>query len=75
VYRVDTAGVGGTGPLVEGALALGAMESAESERARVRFTFQPSGAASGDTVLVRAQHGTRLVSVDPWNGTAVAHAR
>lgn len=75
IYRVDTTGVSGTGPVADGVLALGALESAESDKPRLRYVFQPTGAASGDTVLMRGRNGTRLIAVQPWDGSAVAHAR
>ncbi len=74
-YRVDTTGGAGTGVFAEGALAVGALETIESDQDRVRFVFQPTGAAFGDTVVVRGTQGAAQLSVDPWNGTAVAHAR
>lgn len=74
-YRVDTAGVHGMGAFAEGTLTLGALESLETTRERLRFIFQSTGAAVGDSVLVRGSAGVTLVSVDPWNGTAVVHAR
>jgi type II secretory pathway pseudopilin PulG len=42
---------------------------------RVRFTFDPAGTASGDTVTVRGIDGVRAVSVDPWTGVAHAQSR
>ncbi len=74
-FRVDTAGVAGMGAFAEGTLSLGALESLESTHDRLRFVFQSTGAAVGDSVLVRGSEGMALVSVDPWSGTAVVHAR
>lgn len=74
-YRVDTSGVAGTGVYFEGTLALGALESIESDQARVQYIFRPTGATYGDTVLVRNTNGAVLIAVDPWSGEAVSHAR
>lgn len=75
IYRVDTTGVSGTGPVTDGVLPLGALESAETDRNRLHYVFRPSGAASGDTVLMRGQNGARLITIDPWDGKTVVHAR
>ena len=40
----------------------------ELPRARARFTFQPSGAALADTLLLTGVFGVRVVTVDPWTG-------
>jgi type II secretory pathway pseudopilin PulG len=37
-------------------------------RARTRFTFEPSGAALADTLVLAGALGTRVVTVDPWTG-------
>lgn len=74
-YRVDTTGVSGTGVLAEGTIALDALESFETDAARVRYQFFPSGAALSDSVIVRGSRETRLVSLDPWSGVVVTHAR
>ena len=39
---------------------------------RVRFTFDASGAASGEPIVVRGASGTRRIVVDPWSGAAHA---
>ena len=74
-FRADTTGVNGTGPLVEGTLALGATETLETTLSRLRFIFRPSGAAIADTVLVRGFGAAVLVSVDQWSGVARTDAR
>lgn len=39
--------------------------------ARTRFTFLPTGAASGDSIVLRASTGElRVITVDPWTGHA-----
>jgi prepilin-type N-terminal cleavage/methylation domain-containing protein len=74
-FRVDTTGVSGTGALVEGELQVGAYEALETDLPRVQFVFLPSGAALGDSVLVRGSDGPFLLTVDPWSGQVVLNAR
>lgn len=40
----------------------------ELPRARARFTFQPTGAALADTLLVEGGFGRLIVTLDPWTG-------
>ena len=40
----------------------------ELPRARARFTFEPTGAALADTLLLTGPFGTRAVTIDPWTG-------
>ncbi len=40
----------------------------ELPRARSRFTFEPTGAALADTLLLTGAFGVRAVSIDPWTG-------
>ena len=40
----------------------------ELPRARARFTFEPTGAALADTLLLSGPFSTRVVRVDPWTG-------
>ncbi len=40
----------------------------ELPRARARFTFEPTGAALADTLLLSGPFATRVVRVDPWTG-------
>ena len=40
----------------------------ELPRARARFTFEPTGAALADTLLLSGPFTTRAVTVDPWTG-------
>ena len=35
---------------------------------RARFTFQPTGSASGAAIAVRDRRSVRIVTVDPWSG-------
>jgi Tfp pilus assembly protein FimT len=74
-YRADTTGVGGTGILAEGTLALGATETLEASVPRLRYVFRPTGAALADSVLVRGFGEAVLVTVDPWSGVARTDAR
>jgi len=40
----------------------------ELPRARARFTFQPSGGALADTLLLTGVFGVRVVTIDAWTG-------
>ena len=40
----------------------------ELPRARARFTFEPTGAALADTLLLSGPFATRVVTVNPWTG-------
>jgi type II secretory pathway pseudopilin PulG len=40
----------------------------ELPRARTRFTFEPTGAALADTLLLTGPFGTRAVTIDAWTG-------
>jgi type II secretory pathway pseudopilin PulG len=37
-------------------------------RARARFTFEPTGAALADTLLLTGPFGVRAVTIDAWTG-------
>jgi prepilin-type N-terminal cleavage/methylation domain-containing protein len=74
-YRIDTTGTAGTGLLVDGTLPMGTYESLETELPRLQYVFRPTGAALGDTVLLRGAEFTAMVAIDPWSGQAVFHAR
>ncbi|MEP6619102.1 MAG: prepilin-type N-terminal cleavage/methylation domain-containing protein [bacterium] len=74
-YRADTSGVMGTGKYVEGTLQMDATETLVTDLPRLQFIFRQTGAAFADSVLVRGQGQTVLVSVDPWSGVASADAR
>jgi Tfp pilus assembly protein FimT len=75
MFHVDTSGVNGTGRLAENVLELGAWQSLMTDAERLTYVFRPTGAAFGDSVLVRGNDMTVLVTVDPWSGQAVVHAR
>ncbi len=40
----------------------------ELPRARARFTFEPTGAALADTLLLSGPFGTRALTIDAWTG-------
>lgn len=40
----------------------------ELPRARARFTFEPTGAALADTLLLTGPFGVRAVTIDAWTG-------
>ncbi len=40
----------------------------ELPRARSRFTFEPTGAALADTLLLTGAFGVRAITIDPWTG-------
>lgn len=42
---------------------------------RARFTFQPTGSASGPAIAVRDRRSVRIVTVDPWSGAIDDGAR
>ena len=71
-YQVDTAGVFGSGTLVVGRLDMGLSQTLVTDAPRLRYVFQPAGAAFADTVIVRGGARQLVVRVDPWIG--VAHA-
>ncbi len=74
-YRVDTTGTGGMGVLVDTTFSLGDAETLETALDRLQFTFKPTGAVMGDTVIVRGIGTTSVLTVDPWTGEAKLVAR
>ncbi|MGD2121208.1 MAG: GspH/FimT family pseudopilin [Gemmatimonadota bacterium] len=40
----------------------------ELPRARARFTFDPTGSALADTLLLSGPFGTRVLTIDAWTG-------
>lgn len=54
-------------------LDLPAGVSIELTKSRARFRFLPSGAAFSDSITVRTNGESRLISVDPWTGHAITH--
>ncbi len=71
-YRVDSTGFFGGGPVIQSQIDLLGMESMSTDAPRLSWTFQPTGAALGDTVRVRGADSSVVVSVDPWSGVAYA---
>jgi prepilin-type N-terminal cleavage/methylation domain-containing protein len=67
-YRADTLGTDVTGPIAEGTLDSPIGRTIETDSARVRFTFLPSGIAYGDSLIVRADGVSVKVTVDPLTG-------
>jgi prepilin-type N-terminal cleavage/methylation domain-containing protein len=74
-YRADTTGANGAGVMAEGVLQLEASETLDARLLRFVWVFRPTGAALGDTVLVRAANQSVMVAVDHWSGVARADAR
>ena len=71
-YRVDSVGVFGAGPVAQSQIDLLGMESMVTDQPRLTYTFQPTGAAIGDTVRVRGGDSSVVISVDPWSGVPYA---
>ncbi len=74
-YRADSTGLAGSGLVTEGVVELDGLEELVTESARLTWRFRPDGGALGDTVLVRGQEGTLVLSVDRWNGVARTDAQ
>jgi prepilin-type N-terminal cleavage/methylation domain-containing protein len=75
LYRVDTTGIAGTGLLAEGGLGMSAWETLVTDLPRLQYVFRPTGAAFGDTVVVRGSERTVAISLDPWSGYAILAPR
>jgi prepilin-type N-terminal cleavage/methylation domain-containing protein len=71
-YRVDTTSSFGSGPVIEDTLRFSATERLESSLPRIRYVFRPTGAAFGDSVVLRGSDSTRTLVIDTWSG--VPHA-
>lgn len=74
-YRVDTTSSFGSGRVAEDTLRFAAAEGMASDLPRIRYTFRPTGAAFGDSVIVRGGDSTRVILIDTWSGMAHAIAR
>jgi prepilin-type N-terminal cleavage/methylation domain-containing protein len=74
-YRVDSTSSFGSGRVSEDTLRFAATEGLESDLPRLRYVFRPSGAAFGDSVIVRGADSTRLLRIDTWSGVPRATAR
>ena len=59
----------------EGEVAFDGLEELVTESARLTWRFRPDGGALGDTVVVRGQEGSLVLSVDRWNGVARTDAQ
>jgi len=73
-FRVDTTGANGTGVLADGTLGVGTYETLITDLPRLQYVFRPTGAAMGDTVLVRGDISV-MIAVDAWSGETVRYAR
>ena len=74
-YRVDSTSSFGSGPVAEDTLHFAATEGLESPLPRLRYVFRPTGAAFGDSVVVRGGDTTRVIMIDTWSGVPHAIAR
>jgi prepilin-type N-terminal cleavage/methylation domain-containing protein len=74
-YEVDTTGVAGAVVLDTGTVELEASASLVTNQPRLRYVFQPTGAAFADSVLVAGGARTLWVGVDAWSGVANAIPR
>ena len=74
-FRVDTTGTGGMGVMMDTTFTLGDAETLETSLDRLMFTFKPTGAVLGDTVIIRGIGSTNVLSVNPWTGEAKLVAR
>lgn len=71
-YELDTSSVSGYGVLAAGTLDLGLSRTLVTDLPRLQYVFRPTGAAFGDTVVVRGGPLPLTIRVDAWSG--VAHA-
>jgi Tfp pilus assembly protein FimT len=74
-FRVDSVSAMGAGLVVEDSLRLGAMDQLETDQARLKYIFTPSGATFSDSVVIRGMDSTRTLFVDVWSGIPYAVAR
>ena len=74
-FRADTSGVNGMGEYAVGTIPLDVTETMVTDQPRLQFIFRPTGAVFADTVLVRGQGSTVLVSLDTWSGVARTDSR
>lgn len=74
-YRVDTTGTNGMGVMIDTTFTLGDAETLETPLDRLQYTFKPTGAVMGDTVVVRGIGTTNVLFVDTWTGEAKLVAR
>ncbi|MEP6835745.1 MAG: GspH/FimT family pseudopilin [Gemmatimonas sp.] len=74
-YRVDTSSTGGMGVMIDSTFTLGDAETIETPLDRLQFTFKPTGAVLGDSIIVRGIGTTNVLFVDAWTGEAKLVAR
>ena len=58
--------------LATGTLDIGLSRTLVTDLPRLQYVFRPTGAAFGDTVVVRGGPQPLTIRIDPWSG--VAHA-
>ena len=56
-------------------MAFEGLQALVTESERLTWRFRPAGGALGDTVVVRGQEGSLVLSVDRWNGVARTDAQ
>lgn len=71
-YELDTSSVSGYGVLAAGTLDLGLSRTLVTDLPRLQYVFRPTGAAFGDTVVVRGGPLPQTIRIDPWSGVARA---
>lgn len=71
-YEADTSTVSGYGVLAAGTLDLGLSRTLVTDLPRLQYVFRPTGAAFGDTVIVRGGPLPSTIRIDPWSGVARA---
>ena len=71
-YEADTSSVSGYGVLAAGTLDLGLSRTLVTDLPRLQYVFRPTGAAFGDTVVVRGGAMPLTIRIDPWSGVARA---
>ena len=69
-FRVDTSGTNGLGILADSTLDLAASETLETNLDRLQYTFRPTGAVMGDSVIIRGIGTSSLLSVNAFTGEA-----
>ena len=71
-YELDTSSASGYGVLTAGTLDIGMSRTLVTDLPRLQYVFRPTGAAFGDTVVVRGGPLPLTIRIDPWSGVARA---
>lgn len=71
-YELDTSSASGYGVLAAGTLDIGMSRTLVTDLPRLQYVFRPTGAAFGDTVVVRGGPLPLTIRIDPWSGVARA---